>query len=167
MGVVDARRPRHSSASSFAAMPVESTKSPNITVTCRRSPVASVGGGAIGAGWGGSVVWRSLASTSGGKGRPARVPKTPISPGLRVGLGHVSRKAETACDLRLCHAACGSHVQRDVRYPALAGRIRLRPPRRGFTGARSPRGLRRSRARDQGPDLPQVSGPGYRANSQS
>jgi hypothetical protein len=45
-------------------MPVESTKSQNITVTCRRSPVASVGGGAGGAGWGGSVVWRSLASTS-------------------------------------------------------------------------------------------------------
>jgi hypothetical protein len=31
-------RSRHSSASSFAAMPVESTRSQNITVTCRRSP---------------------------------------------------------------------------------------------------------------------------------
>ena len=52
-------------------MPVESTKSQNITVTCRRSPMASVGGGATGAGWEGSVVWRSLASTSGGKGLEA------------------------------------------------------------------------------------------------
>jgi hypothetical protein len=52
-------------------MPVESTKSQNITVTCRRSPMASVGGGATGAGWGGSVVWLFLASTSGGKGLDA------------------------------------------------------------------------------------------------
>ena len=32
---------RHSSASSFAAIPVESTRSRNITVTCRRSPATS------------------------------------------------------------------------------------------------------------------------------
>src|ERR1700732_240044 len=52
-------------------MPVESTKSQNITVTCRRSPMAAVGGGATGANWAGSVVWGSLASTSGGKGSDA------------------------------------------------------------------------------------------------
>jgi hypothetical protein len=50
-------------ASKRDAMLVESTRSQNLTVTCRRSPMASVGGGAIGAGWGGSVVWRSPAAT--------------------------------------------------------------------------------------------------------
>jgi hypothetical protein len=40
-------RSRHSSASSFAAIPVESTRSQNITVTCRRSPAASGVGGEV------------------------------------------------------------------------------------------------------------------------
>jgi hypothetical protein len=71
--------------------------------------MASVGGGATGAGWGGSVVWRFLASTSGGKGLDADggrqyFPAVPEQDAdvLEVLIGKVRKDRDVDAVLRKC-----------------------------------------------------------------
>jgi hypothetical protein len=108
--------------SSFAEIPVESTRSQNIAVTCRRSPTASAGGvtGVGAAGFGDpsvAIAFRSLSRAPSGK--PS------------------SRRWSS---VRLCRTASSISLSRSTASYFSRPRLRSQPPRsmKGVLTARRP-----------------------------